>query len=79
LDKFFVLGGNYFWKAIFENYRTSPNLQAAFFHDKSYAVAISINFLRSLLGDFFTNSSVHPALKKPDDPLSVSGLALLTK
>jgi hypothetical protein len=43
-------------------YRSSPNLGASFFRGKAPSSILTENRLGYILGDFFTNSSGHPAL-----------------
>jgi hypothetical protein len=53
-----------YWTIVFfdqfiENYTSSANSWAAFFHSTSYVLILSKNWLGCILGDFFTNSSGH--------------------
>jgi hypothetical protein len=51
-----------------ENYKCSPQFCAAtFFHGEGYALILTKNWLGYILGDFFENSSGHPAeLSRPE-------------
>jgi hypothetical protein len=44
-----------------ENYRSSQNFGATFFYGKSYVIISTKNRFGFIVGDFFTNSSGHPA------------------
>jgi hypothetical protein len=46
----------------FENHKSNPNFCATFFRRRDY-VLIGLGYIS---GDFFTNSSVHPARDGPD-------------
>jgi hypothetical protein len=60
-----------------ENYRSSANSRAAFFHNTSYVLILTKKWWGYFLATFFTNSSGHPAA---DPPLLFFGktLAILT-
>jgi hypothetical protein len=45
----------------FENDKSSVISWASFFHGTSYVFILTKNVLGYILGDFFTNSSGHPA------------------
>jgi hypothetical protein len=53
--------------SFFENYRSSANSWATFFHSTSYKLIPTKNgsgdFLGDILGDFFTSSSGHPVCR----------------
>jgi hypothetical protein len=61
IGQLFAYLGNFLLSAFFENYRSSLNFPAAVFHGKSFAVLLTKNVLGDIFGDFFTNSSGHPA------------------
>jgi hypothetical protein len=48
-----------------ENYRSSQNNGATFFHGKSNVVIFTKNVFGYILGDFFTNASGHPGVYPP--------------
>jgi hypothetical protein len=48
-----------------ENYRSSAKPWAAFFQSTSYVLILTKKWLCYTLGDFFKNSSGHPATLRP--------------
>jgi hypothetical protein len=53
-----------YFLSLFENDRNIPVSFGYFFHCESYALISAKNGLGYILGDFFTNSSGHPARKR---------------
>jgi hypothetical protein len=54
---FCLLGDSFFWAVLLICKRRSPNIWATFFHGKIYLC----NNFGTILGEFFTNKSGHPA------------------
>jgi hypothetical protein len=61
LGEFLPIGRLFNLDSSFEKFRSSLNFWDNFVHGASYAMILTKNALGYILGDFFANSSGHPA------------------